>query len=150
MSGAGSLVPARHSQLLLDTHVLLWLIDGNPLLGKLAVKAIDSTSREDRLLMSAITAWEIGMLARKKRITLHRDTLEWVYAALALPGIRLAPLAVEIAVGSNELPFEMHADPADRILVATARHLGATLVTADQALLDLSKKGHFAAIDASR
>jgi PIN domain nuclease of toxin-antitoxin system len=63
--------------------------------------------------------------------------------------VQLAPLEPEIAVASTSLPFEMHSDPADRILVATARHLGATLVTADRALLDLASKGHFRAMDAT-
>jgi len=62
--------------------------------------------------------------------------------------VRLWPLTPEIAVSSTRLPWEMHPDPADRILVATARHLGATLVTADQALLDFSANGHFRALDA--
>jgi PIN domain nuclease of toxin-antitoxin system len=72
------------------------------------------------------------------------------WLALAKPGVRLAPLEPEIAVASSRLPFEMHPDPADRILVATARHLGATLVTADGALLDFAGKGHFKAMDASK
>jgi PIN domain nuclease of toxin-antitoxin system len=63
--------------------------------------------------------------------------------------VRLAPLEPEIAVESTRFPFEMHADLADRILVATARYLGATLVTADGALLDLAGKGHFRAVDAT-
>jgi PIN domain nuclease of toxin-antitoxin system len=62
--------------------------------------------------------------------------------------MRLAQLEPEIAVESTQLPWEMRADPADRILVATARHLCATLVTADQALLEFPRKGHFKALDA--
>jgi len=84
----------------------------------------------------------------KKRIELYRDVLEWIRDALALPGVRLWPLTAEIAVATTRLPWEMHPDPADRILVATARSLGATLVTADQALLDFSAKGHFKTLDA--
>jgi PIN domain nuclease of toxin-antitoxin system len=68
--------------------------------------------------------------------------------ALVLPGVHLVPLEPEIAVASTRLPFEMHPDPADRILVATARHLGATLVTADGALLELAGMGCFRAMDA--
>jgi PIN domain nuclease of toxin-antitoxin system len=66
-----------------------------------------------------------------------------------MPGIALVPLDPEIAVGSTRLPFEMHPDPADRILVATARQIGATLVTADGALLALAKAGNFRAMDAT-
>jgi PIN domain nuclease of toxin-antitoxin system len=100
-------------------------------------------------LVSAITPWEIALLASKKRIDVHRDVLEWVRAALARPGVALVALDPEIAVASTRLPFEMHSDPADRILVATARHLGATLVTADRALLETAGKGFFKAFDAA-
>ncbi len=142
--------PERRPLLLLDTHVLVWMVFGEPMLGPRARMAIDKAMPKDALLISAITPWEIGMLASKKRLTLYRDVLEWVRDALALPGIQLAPLSPEISVGSNHLPFGMHPDPADRILVATARHLGATLVTADQPLLNLGKKGHFKALNAAK
>ena len=89
------------------------------------------------------------MLASKKRINLLRDPLEWIRSALSLPGVTLVPLLPEIAVGCNHLLFEMHPDPADRILVATARHLGATLVTADRALLEIARQGNFAVMDAA-
>lgn len=139
--------PAR-APLLLDTHVVLWATFDEVRLGGEAKRAINLASREDRLLISAITPWEIGLLASKGRIKLHRDVLEWVRGALGKPGVHLVLLEPEIAVGSNQLPFEMHGDPADRILVATARRLGATLITADRALLELAKSGHFRAMDA--
>ncbi|MGA9063526.1 MAG: PIN domain-containing protein [Terracidiphilus sp.] len=76
--------------------------------------------------------------------------MQWIRSALGRPGVALVPLEPEIAVASTRLPFEMHPDPADRILVATARHLGATLVTADRTLLETSGKGHFRVLDAGR
>ena len=111
---------------------------------------MNRAGREDRLSISAITLWEIGLLASKQRIDLHRDVMEWVHEVLALPGLSLVQLLPEIAVTSTRLPFEMHPDPADRILVATARRFGATLVTADPALLNLSGSRRFKAMDASR
>jgi PIN domain nuclease of toxin-antitoxin system len=140
--------PAQPPLLLLDTHVLVWLMFGDPKLGKRARQAIHRAFRENRATISAITPWEIGVLVNKKRIDLYRDVLDWIRDALAVPGVTLAPLEPEIAVASTRLPFEMHADPADRILVATARHLRATLVTADGALLGLASQGHFVALDA--
>jgi PIN domain nuclease of toxin-antitoxin system len=140
----------RSAWLLLDTHTLLWMVEEHPRLGAAAAKTLNRAAREDRIAVSAITPWEIALLVSKKRIDLHRDPLEWVNAALALPGLHLVPLEPEIAVASARLPFEMHADPADRILVATARQLGATLVTADQTLLDLAKKGYFRGLNAGR
>jgi PIN domain nuclease of toxin-antitoxin system len=142
-------VPAR-TLLLLDTHVLIWAMLNEPRLGRQAAKAINAASRQDGLAVSAITPWEIGLLESKGRITLQKGALEWIREALAKPGVSLIPLEPEIAVASSRLPFEMHSHPADRILVATARHLGATLVTADKALLGVAKKGSFRAMDATR
>ena len=139
---------SSQSPLLLDTHVLVWLMFGDPKLGPRAGDAIRRACRQDRAMVSAITPWEIGILVSKKRIDLFRDVLDWVRDALAIPGEKLVPLEPEIAVASTRLPFEMHADPADRILVATARYLGATLVTADGALLAIAATGHFKAMDA--
>jgi PIN domain nuclease of toxin-antitoxin system len=136
--------------LLLDTHVLLWLVSGDAGLGGHTSRAIEATSHSRSVLVSAITPWEIGLLASKKKIELHQDALGWIRAVLMKPGIELAPLEPEITVTSTCLPFEMHADPVDRILVATARHLGATLVTADKKLLELSAQGHFRGLDAGR
>lgn len=135
--------------LLLDTHTLLWMVEGHPRLGVATARTLNRAAREDRIAVSAITPWEIALLVSKKRIDLHQDPLEWVSTALSLPGVHLVPLEPEIAVASTRLPFGMHPDPADRILVATARHLGATLVTADQPLINLAKKGHFKALNAA-
>jgi PIN domain nuclease of toxin-antitoxin system len=121
----------------------------NPKLGTRAKGAIRHAYRENCAWVSAITPWEIALLVSKNRLTLGSDVLDWVREALALPGVHLAALEPEIAVASTRLPFEIHADPADRILVATARHLGATLVTADEALLQFAWQGHFNAMDAA-
>jgi PIN domain nuclease of toxin-antitoxin system len=141
--------PAR-SPLLLDTHVLIWAMLHSPRLGRQAAKAINAASRQDRLAVSAITPWEIGLLESKGRVTLQKGAVAWIQEALAKPGVSLIPLEPEIAVASTRLPFDMHSDPADRILVATARHLGATLVTADRVLLDVAKKRSFLAMDANK
>ena len=138
-------LPAR---LLIDTHVLLWLVEGCGSIGSRSRVSMDASARQSRLYVSAITPWEIGLLVNKGRLKLGAEVMQWVRDALALPGVTLAPLEPEIAVASTRLPFEMHADPADRILVATARHLGATLVTADEVLLTLAKHGNFVGMDA--
>jgi len=141
---------AAPEMLLFDTHALVWSVNDGPKLGIGAKELIRTATREDRILVSAITPWEIALLIAKKRLTLNRDVMDWIGDAVTRPGVTLTPLGPEIAVASTRLPFEMHADPADRILVATARHIGATLVTADRSLLDLSVQGHFQAIDAGR
>ena len=141
--------PRGERSLLLDTHVLVWLMGGEPRLGPKARAAIRTAGQRQKLLISAITPWEVALLVSKKRIEVYRDVMEWVCDALATPGASLAPLEPEIAVACARLPWEMHADPADRILVATARHLGARLVTADSALLEMARKGNFKAMDAT-
>lgn len=140
----------QSARLLVDTHTFLWMVEHHPRLGAETVKALNRAGREDRILVSAITPWEIALLVSKKRIDVHREVLEWIRDALALPGVCLVPLDPEIAVASTRFPFEMHADPADRILVATARHLNAVLVTADRLLLDLGKKRYFSALSAEK
>jgi len=145
----GSADPARR-KLLIDTHVLIWLTEGDRQLGLQALGALRLAYREHRALVSAITPWEIALLVSKGRLRLGRDVLDWVHHTLEVPGVELSALEPQIAVASTRLPFEIHADPADRILVATARHLGATLVTADGPLLELARQGHFLAIDAGK
>ncbi len=101
---------ARIPRFCFSTHTLCY---GRPStttrLGRHAAKAINLASRENRLAISAITPWEIGLLASKKRINLYKDVKEWVRDALAKPGVALVPLEPEIAVASTRLPFEMHA-----------------------------------------
>ena len=139
----------RPPLLLVDTHTLIWMMEEVPRLGVRTAEVLNKAGRESRIAVSAITPWEIALLVSNNRLQLGSEVMQWILTALAKPGVRLAPLEPEIAVASTRLPWEMHADPADRILVATARHLGATLVTADKALLELSRNGHLKAVDAT-
>ena len=134
--------------LLVDTHTLIWMVEEAPQLGAQAAEVLNRAGWENRIAVSAITPWEIALLVSKGRLQLSAEVMQWIRVALAKPGVRLVPLEPEIAVESTRLPFEMHADPADRILVATARHLGATLVTADGALLEMARQGNFLGMDA--
>ena len=86
--------------------------------------------------------WEVSMLASKNRIILEGDTMEWINKALSAPGISLYPLTPEIAYESAHLPGNFHGDPADRMIVASARKLNATLVTFDQKILEYSNHGY--------
>ena len=135
--------------IVLDTHVLIWTVDANPRLGRAARTAIAEAAAEGGVGVSAITPWEIALLSEKGRLHLGRDVGVWIDAALRLPGIRLAPILPAIAIDSVRLPGAFHADPADRLIVATARHHGAALVTADRAILEYAGGGHVRVIDAS-
>jgi PIN domain nuclease of toxin-antitoxin system len=133
---------------LLDTHALVWLVVGDGRLRLAVRRRIEAAAQEQQLWVSAITPWEIGMLVAKGRLVLDRDVTDWLQAALSLPGIRVAPLEPALAVASTRLPGQLHGDPADRLIVATARHLGATLVTADAALLAYGQLGHVGVLSA--
>ncbi|HEV2322767.1 MAG TPA: type II toxin-antitoxin system VapC family toxin [Terracidiphilus sp.] len=128
-------------KLLLDTHVLVWLLEDSTRISDAAYAQLQQAANEDQLLVSAITPWEIALLDAKGRVKLTREVGDWLDAALGLPGIHLEPLSPAIAVASTRLPGDIHGDPADRILVATARHVDATLVTADQQLLTYAAQG---------
>lgn len=129
--------------LLLDTHCWIWAqlgLTGN--LSRTAISAIKAAEATGELLVSVISIWELGMLEQKGRISLPMSIRIWVEEALMKPGISPAALTPEIAIESSHLPGEMHGDPADRIIVATARILGATLLTKDRQLIEYSQGRH--------
>lgn len=134
--------------IVVDTHVLIWAIQGDRRLGSAAARAIGESGREGRVGVSAITPWEIALLTERGRLRLDRDVAEWIDAVLELPGSRLLPIEPAIAVGSVRLPGAFTSDPVDRLIVATARHHGARLLTADRAILDYGAAGHVRTTDA--
>ncbi len=125
----------QQHKLLLDTHIWIWLIEGDSRLSQELCHAIDRCQNRDGILISAISIWEVGMLVQKKKISIETDCLDWIQMALGQPGVSLVPISPRIAVQSTRLPGELHADPADRILVATAYEENATLVTCDEKLI---------------
>lgn len=138
----------RVRELLLDTHVWVWAVEGiENEIGPEARSEIHLGSREGRILVSAISVWEVAMLEARGRIRLSRPVEEWVRAALRAPGVRLLPLTPEIAVESTRLPDEPPGDPADRLIAAGARVTGSRLVTRDRKLLAYAETGHVDALD---
>ena len=136
--------------IVVDTHVLIWAIDGDPRLGAAAERIIEADGREISVGVSAITPWEIALLTERGRLRLDRDVAEWIHAVLDLPGFRLLPIEPAIAVASVRLPGTFTPDPADRLIVATARHHRARLLTADRAILDYGAAGHVHTVNARR
>ena len=127
----------------LDTHVWLWLISGNVKIKKAGfLPVIYKAVEESSVVIPAICLWEVSMLAAKKRIAISENMLDWFSKALSAPGIRLAPLTPDIAHESANLPGEFHGDPADRLIVATARVLDGVLLTFDKEIIKYAKKGH--------
>lgn len=118
--------------ILLDTHAWIWWVNDPDQLSKKAKKAIDSASKNEGFCLSSFSSWELGMLVKKGRLTLDRDVNDWVAASEALPFIQFVPVSNRIALKSIEL--NLHPDPADRIIVATALSLGLSIVTKDEKL----------------
>ncbi|AYD66076.1 type II toxin-antitoxin system VapC family toxin [Achromobacter sp. B7] len=122
--------------IVLDTHALLWWVSGDSQLSRAAREAIDAEGQDGEILISAITAWEVAMLVKAGRLALTMDAADWLDTVVQVPAVRFVPVDVRISVQSVELPGEFHKDPADRLIVATARHLSAPLVTADSKIRD--------------
>jgi len=118
--------------IVLDTHVLIWWVDGGVKLSRAATLAIKRAQAENAIMVSSITAWEIAMLVDRARLTLTMDVPTWLSTVNRIPGLRFIPIDNQIAIGSVNLPGEFHQDPADRMIVATARRFGAPLVTQDR------------------
>jgi PIN domain nuclease of toxin-antitoxin system len=137
----------RKHKLLLDTHVWIWLMLGDERLNLSFRRAVEQYKEEERILISAISVWELGMLVERERIQLEIDCLDWVEQALSSLNIALIPLTPRIAIGSSRLPEKPHGDPADRILIATAHELNAVLVTHDQKILEYGKSKFIAVYD---
>ncbi|OQP87615.1 VapC toxin family PIN domain ribonuclease [Rhizobium rhizosphaerae] len=125
--------------ILLDTHVLIWALEDDR---RLAGDARERLRQSAQLAVSAISIWEIAMLVERRRLVLTQDLEAWVAKVLAIPQILLIPIDPAIAIDSVRLPPPFHPDPADRVVVATARFLRAPLMTADRAILAYADAGH--------
>lgn len=120
----------------LDTHVLIWWINDTSKLTSKAKKAIEETIDSDsRILISCISTWEISMLIRKKRLVLTMDTDSWINEINNIKNIHFCEIDNYIALNSTILPGNFHKDPADRMIVTTARKYSAPLITADEKIL---------------
>ncbi len=133
---------------LLDTHVWVWLMEGRAGVNPEAVHLMEQAGEESFLRVSVISAWEVGMLEARGRLRFDIPCEEWVEHAFGLPGLSLMPLTPSICVRSSRLPGDFHGDPADRLIVATARELGAVLLTRDELILQYAALGHLRALAA--
>jgi PIN domain nuclease of toxin-antitoxin system len=132
--------------LLLDTCAALWIMADEPL-SKEAETAIDeATDRGGRVYVSPITGWEIGLNARSGRFKSNYSPQRWLSLLLARPQIVLAEMPPHVLLESSHLPGNLNRDPADRIIAATAREYGFTVLTRDADLLRYASDGHIAAL----
>ena len=118
--------------IVLDTHTLVWWVHGDDMLSKKAKTAIARELDGGQIVVSAITAWEIAMLVEREKLVLSMDVGSWLATVAEIDAVQMMPVDNEIAVKSVELPGEFHKDPADRMIVATARKLAVPLVTKDE------------------
>lgn len=121
--------------IVIDTHIWYWWVHTPEFLTRPQMEAIDAHAT-DVIGVSAISCWEIAKRVQYGRMQLSRPVGRWLALALRFPGVHLLPLTPEIAVASTELPGTFHRDPADQIIVATARIHRCPLVTADGKILD--------------
>lgn len=119
------------SRLLLDTCSWIWLASDRRRLSRPAAAAIGEARERRQVYLSVLSCWEVAKLVEKGRLTFAIPAREWIARALRLSGLTVCPLTPEIAVDSTELPGLFHGDPADQVIVATARSLGAPVVTPD-------------------
>lgn len=117
--------------IVLDTHVWVWWVTESPKVSRKARRAI---AEADGLGVHPISCWEVAMLVAKGRLALSLDVAEWVGLALHRPKVRLLPFPAEQAVLATRLPGDLHADPADRFIVAACLAGGLPLVTKDETL----------------
>ncbi|MBD3305241.1 PIN domain-containing protein [candidate division KSB3 bacterium] len=115
--------------IVLDTHIWVWWVDGNMRLPDLY--AYIQTHESSGLGVSVMSCWEVAKLVEYQRLRLDRPVEDWIHGALQYPGIRLLELTPRIIVESTQLPGAFHRDPADQLIVATARIFDCPLVTLD-------------------
>ncbi|MBN9307493.1 MAG: hypothetical protein BGO82_04875 [Devosia sp. 67-54] len=129
------------TRFLLDTCAMLYTTEDR-MDAQTKALLIGAFAKGESVAVSAITAWEIGLLAARGRLPTATAPLRYFDAFVVLPGVRLEPATPAILMDSSFLPSPVHRDPADRIIIATARALDLTIVTSDRLILAYASKGH--------
>ena len=131
---------------LLDTCAIIYLANRDPLPAA-ALALLGQAQDGDGILVSPVSAWEVGLLSRKAGPpSFQPNSRDWFCDFLGFPGVRLTPFTPEIAIDSAYLPAPPHGDPADRLLIATARALDVPILTSDRKILAYAEAGHVRAI----
>lgn len=135
------------SAILLDTLVWIWYVNGSEELNKKIQNIITAALHNNEACLAAISLWEISMLDKKQRIILEMPCLEWINKSIELTHLRILPITPAIAIESCHLPGEFHDDPADRLITATARVEGLTLITRDERMLAYGRHKYLAVFE---
>ena len=124
--------------IVLDTHVWVWWLSQSGAIPVQVRKAIKEAQTIQAIYVSTISTWEVAQLTDRGRLRLTMDVTAWLAQAESLPFLNFVPIDNHIALKSVQLPGPLHQDPADRIIIATALTLGATLLTKDRKILAYS------------
>jgi PIN domain nuclease of toxin-antitoxin system len=137
--------------LLLDTHAWVWSVEGDTRrMGRVARQLLSRAESRDAIRVSAVSLFEVTALHTIGRLRLARPPEQWIRDGLAA-GVRIAELSTSVAIDAGAIPRSALPDPVDRMLVATARQLGATFLTADKRILDYARAtGNVRVHDAGR
>lgn len=133
-------------QLLLDTCAALWISSDAPLSDEIREALTQANADGSPIFVSPISAWEIGLLVAKRRLALPTNPQTWFDRLLQAPAVELADLPPSVLIASSFLPGDPPPDPADRIVIATARHQDLTLATRDRRILSYARAGHLRAL----
>ena len=130
----------------MSTCAMIWMGEDAPI-APAAVTAMDAAGANGTpVLISPISAWERAMLVSRGRLRSPLPPKAWFNRLLSVGGLKLAPLSPDILADASFLPEPLHRDPADRIIIATARTLDLTIVTRDTLILDYAAQGHVRAL----
>ena len=121
---------------LLDTHTWIWWNMNPRNLSQRVTGIISNINAYEEMLLSAISPWEFSKLLEKKRIGISCNPEDWINAAMDMPKLRIVPLSPLLSYRSTVFPQPFHDDPADQIIVATAREENATILTKDEKILE--------------
>lgn len=123
--------------IIIDTHIWVWWIHNDDRLTE-KIREYIKANEEEGLGVSVFSCWEVAKLVELNKLILHCPIDEWMDTALTYPGIQVLELTPKIAIESTQLPGEFHRDPADQIIVATARIHDCPLLTVDDKILNYS------------
>jgi PIN domain nuclease of toxin-antitoxin system len=128
--------------LVLDTHVWVWLVSGIEAVSQKTLIEIEKAATRGEIMIPVASVWEVAMWEKRGLIVLAKPCAHWVADAITAPGLAVQPMTSEIAVEAVNLPGSFKGDQADRMIVATARLAGATIVTRDQRIIDYGQAGY--------
>ena len=127
---------------ILDTHIWVWLMDGDPRLPDEVVPLLESASGENRMLVSSVSIWEVVALESAGRVAFSVPVLDWLTDATETPGLNVIPLDAIIAVEAAHLPGAFRGDSPDRVIAASTRIMSGTLISADPRMIEYGEAGH--------